>query len=533
MEFERFFHYGQNDMLAKWYLINGSCNIPQRLLCKKSYATKMKMVSFGAYPIHNITYTYVIVNIFTIPYNGLENFYYLYCDNGIKDVKMPAAEGANDYKFTKSFSSNHEKRHLPYTHIDIQPTDTQSNYLVGLPAQQSPIFPLNFHVTHCNTVRDLDCMDIDDQPYLKRSRNDINDITTTPPQSIPSTFTQDTQPSTVPLQSPYEDQNLSIPANPLQNNFPSDAIQLVFVQKNLDALSAAIANAQKEILYTAGLKGSLEMDNNTIIQRDNMNAVVQRYMAATQTLQLYNRAKTEVAFKFPTYVYGDNETYLMQFLTDVAETGLFDDFLSKFGDEIVEVVESDDVRFGELVRQKPQYVSLFGLRAFLRSNSQFSTFMAIVCARMYNTIEFTQISEMFIRIYFKAKKAPIALNAASVNLYFNQKLEIPDEEMQSLLQDLEKIKSILEPLIPEILQLDPVAQIRDDGKLLNKNYFFINLIPIDTKILYLKSASKKIYQILSVTLYNTVIGDETKKFHAALPSPFNVPVVGTVFGTFK
>lgn len=147
MEFERFYYFGSDPIAAKWYLLTGSCLVPQRLLCLKEYATHKKFVNFGRFVKYSaerkkdLVYCYVIKNIFDIPFNDLGNFFFMTCgDNTGSEMitdrydmsqQQSDKDTLIDLQFKKTFQKG-KSQEFPNINIKTNPEVMSSGYLSGL-----------------------------------------------------------------------------------------------------------------------------------------------------------------------------------------------------------------------------------------------------------------------------------------------------------------------------------------------------------------------------------------------------------------
>lgn len=173
MEYERFFHFGNIDNAAKWYLLTSSNAVPQRLLCKKEYAEKNNYPHFGNFTFIDIkgkliNYTYIIENVYNIPINALSNFYTLTCDSFDKKIQSPST--SFDIDFEREFSSAQDKT-IPNIIFNTNQTTLATNYLQGIENLTTVQLPLNMNIISEDTVQKCQ-----QQKCMSPGRGDVTSI---------------------------------------------------------------------------------------------------------------------------------------------------------------------------------------------------------------------------------------------------------------------------------------------------------------------------------------------------------------------
>lgn len=119
-------------------------------------------------------------------------------------------------------------------------------------------------------------------------------------------------------------------------------------------------------------------------------------------------------------------------------------------------------------------------------NPSFTLYMEILVSRMYNTYITVGISELFIRIYFVAKKEAIVVKDNTINLFHLQNLELVDKEIDFILElmqtqnYLEKFKKLI-PDIPNNYRMT----VNNNSITSTNAYFANNLFPIDEYLYYI------------------------------------------------
>lgn len=154
MDYERFFHFGNDEKRAIWYLLSASCAIPQRLLCVKEYAEQKKWKTFGQYtytsPVTERTqhYVYVIQNLFDVPYLELKNFYVSCAVNIPKSSEDNLTMANNTFNKDMVRSFNQAES---YSHIDLltKQTDLATDYLCGVDTYTNMDLNMKMNVATC------------------------------------------------------------------------------------------------------------------------------------------------------------------------------------------------------------------------------------------------------------------------------------------------------------------------------------------------------------------------------------------------
>lgn len=517
MEYERFFHFSDDKYAAKWYLLTGSCAVPQRLLCQKRYAEKKKFVNFGNYRIGKDDYCYVILNIFEIPFNELENFFILKCDKMNNYAPRGVITDDFDVNFKKIFISSHEK--TPLT-LNINVDETSDNYLSGIqnmmtpqimdvnlkintmscsssyePTQQYPRSDLNLFRKDNNKRRLDHLIDMSDAPQAKivaSTNNQLDDDRNFIAQNdIFGTATNNNDSMEVDQVVDITDDEQMFPSTSRQQGYFPDVedkdVSLDF--NTLTNLGRTILESNRNDWFAEIYDGHAEIKNGQliIVNRDQSQ---HSHSLDRNVLERFNEATRLNKLIYPTFLTESQKQSILSRLGEQRLIKKFNDFVNTHGDQIIKIVESaNDEEFEKNINDsnQPFYWSLYGLYKYMQNrNPSFTLYMEILVSRMYNTYITVGISELFIRIYFVAKKEAIVVKDNTINLFHLQNLELVDKEIDFILElmqtqnYLEKFKKLI-PDIPNNYRMT----VNNNSITSTNAYFANNLFPIDEYLYYI------------------------------------------------
>ncbi|WBR61502.1 hypothetical protein [Drosophila suzukii associated hytrosavirus 1] len=577
MEYERFFHFGSDPQAAKWYLLTGSCAVPQRLLCLRDYAIKKEIPAFGYYSKKissdkEVVYSYVIVNIFDIPFNELVNFFVNVCDSNDMNDDNESAQ-TFDVNFQKTFMSARAKQ-VANINIKTNTEELSSSYLDGVRDFVPQMdWHLNMPVMPCNKVQSLAANEVSNVIDLVHNTDSAPMDTLSPP---PTTFkrrneetdtSQEKQPKVQIIENiqlpnvvieppppPIEDESLfydndvSIIDNTI-SDFPSIAQQGPIVASTPTPPITMDLNLNKEQLSTLGeminrdprpnwfgtsYDGRIVINENKlyVIPKDHeedFRNITESYDLHPDVLDRYQKMKNNMFY--PTYFQAtQKQTLLMSLTTIPRNISLFQEMVQKHGPTIISIVDSEnDSEFERKVNasKEQSYWLLAGLYKYLKNrNSDFSTFMEIMASMSYGDFAFTLVSNMYARVYFAAKGLPIKVTKNSVNLYHIQNLELRDEDMRSLdnLIASSDFQSKFITALPKIKENGFEFKV-ENGKIISDTYFCINLFAIDEFFTYIVTERGDVYLSTMDQRNRVVVENPTLLFsrYSNLPNVFIEP----------
>lgn len=516
MEYERFFHYGNDPYAAKWYLLSNSSALPQRLLCRKNYAEKSNYIPFGKYKITNNgkkeEYCYVIVNIFDIPYNELQNFFILICNNDFDEGSLiDINEALSDITFKKQFTSSKNNR---YKTIKIQ-TNTEeisNNYMSGI----NDIIPLKWNID----LPIIKCTN--PQISEERTHSDVvsMDIDMDNTQSRPVACKRPIRNDELVIANKIPNNNLSIPITDLSPyDFPSENGNLnIFDNKALKTFEDTV---KTKIYFLDVIDGNIKLVNNKFILYPD-DQQIEVYPDIKDNINTLNKYLT-----YPTFYSTTNKNEILANISLLNETEYdeFNNFLRVYGNSIVSIVETDDIItfHSEIEKHKNNisnfYYTLYGLHSYMKKrNTNFTTYMEICASQIYRDLTLMTISNMLIRVYFAAKKWPIKIIPACINLYHLQNIKMTNEAVQQVLSLMmnSDAQKLIKSLLNDIIQQTEYT-VTETGKIIPNSYFCNNLIAVDRFQQYIVQ-NNNIYLVNPEILLSGKTTTEINEKYKDLPS---------------
>ena len=572
MEHERFFYFGSDPQAAKWYLLTGSSATPQRMLCLKDYAISKNIVNFGKFTKldrlkkpHD--YCYVIINIFDIPFNELQNFFVMTCD--INEYSSSSSKNKNtfDINFKKDFVSGRGKT-IPNININTNVEELSDNYLSGL-EDMTPNFQwnLNMNVVPCDAPRipapktiitqtnnrtqnDVEDMEIDSDIQenniirtntgtVKR-RSDSNNRSPnkieirsnqliTPPNNALFENNENFQeiseavnfPSVAPLNNIVIDNNtidnIEIETIPLDDDDDDDdesrlSLNIIYEEFNdpvinfskLTELGSIIKRGKRSDWFNVEYLQQAVIFNSKLLfvprnYTGNLGDITERYDLHPDVLTLLNKSTSSIFSRYPTFLNDEREkNHLIHNLTTTTgSTGKFDSIVSsKMAEDIINIVDSrNDQEFLQKISetQYPFYILLFGLYRYMKMRVlTYSVFMEIMATLYYGDNKFSFVSELLIKVYFRAKKLDMKLNKNCVNLYHLQRISMQDE-------DITQIENFMKTIDPSDVNISNnimnkvFFDVNTNGKIINNSRFCLNLFSIDQNQQYIYTNMDEFY----------------------------------------
>lgn len=554
MEHERFFYFGNDVQAAKWYLLTGSSATPQRMLCRKDYARSKNIVNFGSFvkmdrARNPQTYCYVIVNIFDIPFNELQNFFVMACENNtnIGSMRNPAVF---DINFKKDFVSGRGKS-IPNININTTTEELTDNYLSGL-EDITPNFqwnlsmntvpcnapriprPINMNTVPTNPPTD-GAMDVDsdsqgssemrrtDTGSVKRrggtnqdestnkveilsneifgrpnedlfqSRDnlsdDFGDFPSIAPSSVSSSTINLATPEVTPVESNVASLSNSIPV--LELSKLSELGLIVKTSPRSDWFNVEYTEQVmivNEKLYFA----SKSIDSEP---RDNLSNIVY-YPLHPEVIEVIRGSSEKFFMRYPTFVTGasDKRHLINTLTTEMGATTLFDNFASANADVLVRIVESaNDQEFIENIRDRPIFGLLFGLYKYMKMRRvSYTLFMEIMATIYYGSNEFSLISELFIKAYMKVKGCKPTATSNATNLYHLQRMTMQDVDVTAV-QNLIDTFGLVD-ITRIVNNLNAFTfDVGEENKIPRTSNFCLNLFAIDQNQQYIFTPDNKAY----------------------------------------
>lgn len=538
MEYERFFHFGTDPYAAKWYLIMGSNNVPQRLLCRKEYAVRQRIPHFGQFmkPGTTIVYTYIVRNLFDIPYAELDNFILLACDAAdIQDVNCTGSPTQFDLNFKREFKPALLKS-IPSISVITNQNTLATDYLEGLSsfmgANQPIDFNLNMNIVPCTQTVTPTASVISSTTTLTGStckrKNDSNIDSVQNKQPAMSS----TSANRVTIEDLPNDDDIFgdavVTSNILleqgRSDFPSvvDDITMEDVtelsrpptprsqkldfqlsRERLRKLGTVIQNSNISQWFGDDLTDKVQITEDmttAVFMPRQLNGsfanVTNRVQLQTEVQRSYARLmEIYASLPYPTLYNELSEDNLKMKLSSPIESfGEFDSFVRTNGPQIRAIVDSQsDDEFSASVQASGNkyYWLLYGLCRYRKNpNASYTTLMEIVACRFYGNLSLMILSDLYIRAYFAQDPQLKQVTANSVNLHHIKSIALPDDDVTGALQltSNSEASRFLDNAIPQIRSSDIEIQVVTAGdyyQIRRTFYFATNLLAIDENLFYI------------------------------------------------
>lgn len=561
MEYERFFHFGHIAQAAKWYLLMGACDLPQRLLCTLQYAKKLKVPAHGQFPLYDDKgvkkiYTYIIYNIFDVPFADLNNFFHMVCEN---DDRASLAENVYNPVFKKEFNSaqNNQIAEVPIITNQIY---LANDYLNGL---ETLVQPMNINVDQ-NVVAcygdvyqtNMEIAEDDEQPTTSaramstckrrntdndnNQANNINTKRTTPsvdtqlpaitdvnenldeseivsiPETTLTTFPSIT-PTNFPSTTPTSFPTMSTIERKLDEFLPID---VVINKEKLSTVSDMMLTTDDHIIFGHMCQQYYYIDEtpravfkyrniqSTIVDKNDVE-----YGEISQTykeryVELMKKTSGQINF----VALFDDTKYIKpllagNYITDFQE---FNKYCLENGEEIINIVDNSDSfeMFEQNVNnsQKPQYWFLYGLTVYMKMrNPKFTTRMEIDATIYWSAQEADRrVSEMMVRVYIALTNKFVAVTEYTTNLRHIEPPYIADTDMKGnleVLDDMLRENYFETKVIPRIRASRKLPlHIVDNGTVINDSPFGLNIFSIDGNYMYIIMMDRKEYYLATYQL---------------------------------
>lgn len=530
MEYERFFHFGNIDNAAKWYLLTGSSAVPQRLLCKKEYAEKYNYPHFGNFTFIDIkgkliNYTYIIENIFNVPINALSNFYTLTCDP--IDKKIQSTSTSFDIDFEREFSSAQDKT-IPNIIFNTNQTTLATNYLQGIENLTTVQLPLNMNIISENTVQKCQqqqCMspgrgdvtsirivksdneqqqqqlqqELQQQQQLQQqiqqqqqqvsTKRRITDDIPGPSQpkqreiSIDDTcideMCEEMDTQSLDLNTPLPP--IDFPSIPNLNDVVKDYFSLEAIQKFKNELIPDVIKS-KYLMFGTTYNTQLFIENNRIVLKSliDENIDIQEDIIDKNIINI-NYENSGYLTLIPTLLDVNLKNTIINGLieTDGNQFPKFMEFKNKHLDNINAFLDNKPLSKIDGVNLDI-YNLLTGFRNFINENdiNNYSKLRILTACKIYGNFDLTRISELLIRVYLQEKHVNSKINPYFCNYHHLRNLYLDDNSIDTIIE-------IMPKTFPSQEELNNFNIEIDDGFIIKKLTFGYNLFAIDYNILYL------------------------------------------------
>lgn len=485
MEYERFFFFGNNKYAAKWNLLTGSSPVPQRYICSMGYANARKLEHFGSFSYklpHSNTlglYTYVILNIFEIPYSELSNFFILMCDDPNKSKPVP--NDIFDMDFVNKFNSGNTIT-IPNVEIDADNSVMENNYLDGLDYLSIPThnFSIAMNVLPCvesvdrvahniaNTSEDVimaepskesqipSTSNTADRSNIKRkiavpdnactkfsknlpdNSNQLEKNITLPSEAI-VTSVQIINPQENMIVTSNENSNTILPIQEERFSFDAEVSNFVTPSiNNLDLgrlnneLLQKLYNKDCDILGTR-IEGIVELSPSNKIVFKSYDPIAEEVITTSPSIKFIEQANKMSESK--TFYSLKNKSSLINGLLEPTTTG-FLEFVKEHEANILAVVrsENDDEFLNNVNRTNNScYGLLFGTYRYVKTrNPTLTAYMEIIACQTYGSASITAVSNALVKAYFyivEPKDAP-RITVNSVNFYHLQSINMANADVQ-------------------------------------------------------------------------------------------------------
>lgn len=532
MEYERFYNFGFDPMAAKWYLLTGSAMTPQRYLCRTDYAVKKNFPNFGSYAIFSkhdnkeLLYSYVILNIFDIPFAELQNFFLLSCDQSIDLKRQEATEF--DMSFKKVFTSGRE-RTLPNIDVRTNTTELSSNYLSGI-ENIAPIldWQLHMNVLSCDQTQqqendtsvDIEMLPTQTQSPLKRRTEEQNgarsgkkiqikeNILLNPPDNSLFCNTEQTRQTPVSVQRSIESDLIDLPSS---SSLPFPSAEIIEEQESiiyqsptpvtminpldinlqlnkpvLSELGQRISASTEKMWFLSDLMYRIQVDFNTnklnFIQLGTENKIAESLDLNSYGIDVLSKYYSRLIY--PSFL-NEREArtmYVESFCKD-PKYQLFLDYVKMEGDKIIEIVESPDIEtFKQNVEKHNNiwFYTLYGLCVYLKQRKPTWTLqMEIEATCMTKNQNLFVVSSFLVRAYFRAKNEQLRFTENSVCMWHLLDYNVNDISFngtKAIMEDVDAQQD-LQMALPYLTTV--TFNIDENGVIPENSYYALNTFTID------------------------------------------------------